>query len=800
MEGINLNDHFDLSDLLSDSPTENAAPAGTRNGVETAVAEKSNLLKDSALDAIGQGWDAMAASPRWVAWREDQRNGKPVKVPYCGPQRMARANDPATWMPKGRAEVLASALLSEGQRGGVGLMLGDGIGGVDLDSCYDDLNGLAPWAAEVIDRFASYAEISPSGTGVKVYFRYAPDDLEAARAIMGTQHGKSWSRGSHHEIALHLGNRYFAFTGQGLPASPADMRLVDRAALEWLIQNAGPRFKGDAPSPVIAAKDESRSGRAFRLAGQCKRAGESFEQFAAACHSDAALTEWAKDDRQLRRAWERARDLPAVDLADFDDLPGAIVTDFAVDEIPDLSHDQLALDLGRDGFDANARYVGELGGWLLWEGTRWQASPGMRPMSIVRDYVRAKATALMRWAEASAKARRLDDEATKELITATRAKAKAMRQDPFIAAVERLARSNHCSLSRPENWDADDMLLGTPGGTVDLRTGELRPADRRNYITKNTSVAPAAQGEAPTAWLQFLSEVFPNDPDMPRFIQRLAGYALTGSTREHRLFLFHGSGRNGKGTLLNTLQDIMGDYAKGVPTSALLETRGTQHASPIARLRGARLVRGAELPVGQTWNESLIKQLTGGDTITANLMRQDSFEFTPKFTLIIDGNTKPRIRTTDVAMKARMTLVPFTASFVGREDRGLPDRLKEEAGAILRWMIDGAVAWHREGLGIPAAVEAASTAYLAAEDVLADFVADEITQDLGCKVTVKDLYQRYLTWCDQERSKPMAKNTFSEAMVERGHVRRPGAKNWPTFYGIALRDGFDECPEVGEAT
>lgn len=485
-----------------------------------------------------------------------------------------------------------------------------------------------------------------------------------------------------------------------------------------------------------------------------------------------------------------------VSADDFDDLPAWHVADFDADEVPDLSHDQLALDLGRSGWDNDARYVAELGGWLLWKDHYWQPSPSMQPMSIVRDFVRAKAAALMRWAEASAKAQRLDDEATKNLIAATRNKAKAMRQGPAIVQVENLARANPCSLSRPEQWDADDMLLGTPGGTVDLRTGELRRAQRQDYITKCTSVAPAAPEKQPEAWLKFLAEVFSNDPDMPRFIQRLAGYALTGSTQEHRLFLFHGSGRNGKGTLLNTLEYIMGDYAKGVPTSALLETRGTQHASPIARLRGARLVRGAELPVGQTWNESLVKQLTGGDTITANLMRQDSFEFTPKFTLIIDGNTKPRIRTTDVAMKARMTLVPFTASFVGREDRGLPDRLKAEAGAILRWMIDGAVAWHREGLGIPAAVEAASTAYLAAEDVLADFIADEITQDLGAKVTVKELYQRYLEWCDQERSKPMSKRALSDAMGERGYDRANGAQNVAIFPHISLRDHFSDG-EIG---
>ena len=300
-----------------------------------------------------------------------------------------------------------------------------------------------------------------------------------------------------------------------------------------------------------------------------------------------------------------------------------------------------------------------------------------------------------------------------------------------LTAVERLARSNVQSIATVHQWDTDDFLLGTPGGTVDLRTGETRPALRTDYITKLTAVAPTPQGTVPSAWLKFLSDVFPDDPEMPRFIQRLMGYALTGSTREHGLFLFHGTGRNGKGTLLSTVQAIMGDYARGLPTSALIETRNPQHASPLAVLLGARLVRGAELPVGQTWNESLVKQITGGDPITANRMRCDPFDFTPKFTLIVDANTKPRIRTTDPAMRARMTLIPFSQSFLGREDRGLPERLKAEGPAILRWMIDGAVAWQREGLGIPSTVEEASRSYLDAEDTLAEFISEELVMSLA---------------------------------------------------------------------
>lgn len=319
----------DLSDLFDwppDPEKGNAAPAGTGNGVETSAALKIACAESSKSRPENQGWAALDAARQWVAWREDDRNGKPAKVPYSSPQRMARSDDLATWLTRPQAEAVAVDLLAVGRKGGVGLVLGgEGetrLGGVDLDSCLDLLTGqLEPWAAEVLARFPSYAEVSPSGTGVKVFFRYAAADLEPLRAIMGTRWGKAWSRGSHHEIALHLGNRYFTVTGQRLNGAPEAIETVDRAALEWLITDAGPRFKGDAPATAL--KDESRSGRAFRISGECRRAGMKFDGFQAELAKDPDLAAWAQDARQVQRAWDRTagEDLSTV-LDEMDDLPG----------------------------------------------------------------------------------------------------------------------------------------------------------------------------------------------------------------------------------------------------------------------------------------------------------------------------------------------------------------------------------------------------------------------------------------------------------------------------------------------
>lgn len=315
----------DLSDLFDWTPPdkENAAAAGPRNGVETSAAQKIACAEDSKNNPEFQAWAALDAAPQWCAWREERRGESWTKVPYSSRQRMARANDPATWLARTRADAVAADLPAERLKG-VGLFLGGAgdlrFGGIDLDSCLGLLGDLEPWAAEVLARFASYAEVSPSGTGVKVFFAYRAADLEPLRAIMGTKWGKSFSRGSHHEIALHLGNRYFTVTGQRLDSAPAMIETVDRAALEWLITDAGPRFKGE--EPATAPKDDSRSGRAFRIAGECRRAGLDLDAFKAELAKDPTLAKWAKDARQVQRAWDRnaGEDLSTL-LDEFDDLP-----------------------------------------------------------------------------------------------------------------------------------------------------------------------------------------------------------------------------------------------------------------------------------------------------------------------------------------------------------------------------------------------------------------------------------------------------------------------------------------------
>ncbi|MBX6747299.1 MAG: hypothetical protein IRY87_35155, partial [Acetobacteraceae bacterium] len=296
-------------------------------------------VPDHVTEATSSGptLDALATVPRWVAWQTQDRKGKPSKVPHAPGGGLAKADTPATWGMRAQAEERAAALPRPYGTGGVGIMLGDhaglALGGIDLDTCRDPATGtLEPWATEVVERFGSYAEVSPSGTGVKVFFSFDGAELPALRQAMRSEHGRQFKRKTDSDhppaIELYLGNRYFAVTGQQLDGSPAELRCVSADTLLWLIQEAGPAFTdgghkpeaapegagGEAPArrPVGAGRDRSRSAAAFRLAAQEKRRGATYEQMKAALLADPETAAWTREkglavgERELRRIWDRA--------------------------------------------------------------------------------------------------------------------------------------------------------------------------------------------------------------------------------------------------------------------------------------------------------------------------------------------------------------------------------------------------------------------------------------------------------------------------------------------------------------
>jgi len=460
----------------------------------------------------------------------------------------------------------------------------------------------------------------------------------------------------------------------------------------------------------------------------------------------------------------------------------------APDEI-DLSQDALASDLGARSWDQNARHVASWGKWLFWTGTHWQADDRLDHLTQVRTYLRGRADELTGWAERKAAALDAEKEGEGDKLRRwAKDQARNMRSKNTVAAVESLARSNRASVARADAFDADPLLLGTPGGTVDLRTGDLRQAEPSDMITKLTACAPAAPGSRPERWLTFLHEIFDGDADLVAFMQRAAGYALTGLTTEHKLLFLYGTGRNGKSAFLNVLTWLWQDYARRAAAETFLNTQGEKHSTGLAGLQGARLVAGSELPVGKTWDESVIKDLTGGDRMTARFMRGDFFDFDPQLTLMIAGNNQPSFRGVDEAIRARVVLVPFTVTIPPeRRDKSLPDKLKAEGPAILRWAIEGALQWLDKGLNVPAKVAAALTEYMDDEDTLGQFLIDNTTRDPDGFVTITDLHEHFKFWAEKQGLHVWTLRTLQKDMKSRGwreHRRNYGRG----FLGLKLKE------------
>lgn len=455
---------------------------------------------------------------------------------------------------------------------------------------------------------------------------------------------------------------------------------------------------------------------------------------------------------------------------------------------PDLSHDALALELSSAGFTTDARYVPMWGKWVFWTGTRWEVDQRLLHMTKTREFLRTKAASLVAWARREAA--RIDDEKDRERLTKwAMDAAKSLRQHGSVTAVEAVARSNADLVAMVEQFDTDLMLLGTPGGTVDLRTGALLPPSRDHWITKHVAATPAPEGTPAPLWYSFLNRIFDGDQELIDFMQRAAGYALTGHTSEHKLLFLYGTGRNGKSVFQNTMHGILGDYAKRAPAQTFLDGSGDRHPTDLAGLHGARFVAGSELPAGKAWNESIIKDLTGGDVITARFMRQDFFEFMPQFTLFIAGNHQPSFRGIDEAIRARVVLVPFTQTIPPEErDTALPDKLRDEWPAILRWMIDGALRWQERGLDVPAKVRAASAEYLDMEDVLGEFIAEHLINAPGCTVSTSSVYARFTEWQrDSGIGQPWTKKAMTQALQERGIQAAKLTGGVRGFRGVSLK-------------
>jgi P4 family phage/plasmid primase-like protien len=419
---------------------------------------------------------------------------------------------------------------------------------------------------------------------------------------------------------------------------------------------------------------------------------------------------------------------------------------------PEFSEDSLGLRFSAI-YGPALKYVDEWKRWMSWDGCVWRRDRILSVYDLVRRMVRAESAGA-------------DDPQTRARLAAA----------STVAAIEKLVRSDRQHAREADAWDPNPWLLNTPSGIVNLETGEIGPHDPACLMTKCTGVAPAWVGERPDPladycpkWTEFLARVTGGDPELQAYLKRVAGYWLTGLTREHAMWFFYGTGRNGKGVFLNTLTRIMGDYAMVASPDTFTADGHNKHLTVLARLQGARLVVSQETEEGVPWAEARIKAVTGGDPITANFMHRDSFTFMPQFKLGISGNHKPGLKSVDQAIRARFNLVPFTVTIPPTErDPGLSEKLWAEAPGILAWAMEGCWDWRHTRLAPPPKVTEATEEYFDQEDATSLWIKDCCETDRSYECLSGALFKSWTAWAIKAGEKTGSHKAFSRTLERNG--------------------------------
>lgn len=433
-------------------------------------------------------------------------------------------------------------------------------------------------------------------------------------------------------------------------------------------------------------------------------------------------------------------------------------------------------------------------GWHVWEGARWKLDPleARRHVGRLGRIVLAEAgNTFDRAARASSRAQA---DTLQELGEKLVKFSGTVENIAKVEAAMKWAESSHILRCDPERLDADPYLLGCDNGTVDLRTGDLLPADPQRLISKSTGVAFDPKAKAPQ-WERFLERIFRSHPELIPYMQRLAGWWLTGLSDPAMLAVLWGNGRNGKSTLIEAIQTAMGEYAGKTP-SGFLTLRDNVDQAALAGLKGKRFVVAVESGEDGRLNEERVKAVTGGDEITARKLYQDYFTFKPTHKLAMQTNHKPTIRGRDDGIWRRVKLIPFVEKIEkAEEDPTLKLKLSEEAPGILAWAVRGAVALHANGYDFdePELVSAATKEYKSENDVIGDFITECCDVAAGASVEAGMLYIRYTEWAEENGERKVSKKKLGMALADRGFVSvavgRNKLRHWQglTLPGVASR-------------
>jgi putative DNA primase/helicase len=758
---------------------------------------------------------ALRDNAAWVCWRYEPSPSDPdklTKVPYSARARgsarqKAESDNPKTWA------TFREALeyhLDNDWTDGIGMVVceRDDFIGVDLDHCRNAETGtIEPWAQKVVDTVNSYTEITPSNEGLRIFAR-------------GTLPPKGRKRG---DFEMYEDGRYLTVTGRHLEGTPLaveerelEIRRVHKEV--WPDQGKEPAGPRPAPQPTNLADGELMEKASDAVNGAKFSAlwSGNTNGYKSQSEADMALCDmlafWTGGDASRMDSLFRASGLfrPKWDESHYGDgtTYGANTINEALETVREFYKPPLVgRSLGRirigtttadpegepdgksneaavrpftetgnaerlvDQFGQDIRFCHPWNAWLHWDGRRWKRDQTGAVRHMAKGVIRS----------IRLEAAVTDDKDQRKAIWAWAQKSETSAGR---SAMLKLAESEPGVPIMTEDMDRDPYLFNVMNGTVDLRSGQLYPHERMETITKLASVTFDASAECPT-FLRFLDRILP-DVEVRRFVRRMAGYSLTGDTCEQCLFFLYGGGSNGKSTLLTALRRMMGEYAQQAAPNLLVDRKNEQHPTELARLFGARMVTSIEVDDGKRLAEGLVKQMTGGDPMVGRLMRENFFEWMPTHKLMIAANHQPEIRGTDYAIWRRIHLIPFTVEIAPDErDPELPEKLALELPGILNWALAGCREWRDSGLGAPAAVEEATAAYRAEQDMVGAFVADRCTLDPQGGVASNALYTVYSAWCEGNGTFRLNPNKFGRELSEKGFERGKdghGARLWRGLY------------------
>jgi putative DNA primase/helicase len=423
----------------------------------------------------------------------------------------------------------------------------------------------------------------------------------------------------------------------------------------------------------------------------------------------------------------------------------------------------------------NIRYIYETQKWIVWDDNHWKVDEDGAVIRLVKKTIESIYTTALELGD--------DPRRTQLLKHAIKSQA-----EPRIFAIERMARSDAAAVLSVRSLDPNPWLIGVQNGVIDLKTGQFRPGQREDYITKRARAIFDHNAQC-VAWNAFLDTVTGRDANLKAYLQRMVGYAMTGSVREEVLFVLYGTGNNGKSTFREVVHALLGEYALASDASLLIE-RKTSGATPeIARLKGRRFVAVNETAENDLLNETRVKYITSQDTIAARHLHKEYFDFDPTHKTFVTTNHKPVVRGADVGIWRRIHLIPFMIAIdkIGKIEKDFRERvLLPELSGILNWAIEGAIVYSREGLNPPATVLAATEDYRKDMDVVGQWLADRCELQEHATVRTNVAYADYAQWATSEIGWVLSPLKFRRNLTNRGFKSGKGTGGQRLIRGLKL--------------